>query len=80
MTLYFRDYEKRSIKQEVEITDLVTGKALDKQVVENFTEGCYKSWKIQGYVKVAIRSAAGFSCISGVFFDPLQVPVQTGKI
>ena len=73
MSLYFRDYEKKNIKQEVEIADFITGKVLDKQVMEKFTEGCYKSWKVQGYVRVTIRRTnETIASVSGVFLDSLK--------
>ena len=73
MSLYFRDYEKRNIKQEVEIADFITGKVLDKQVMEKFTEGCYKSWKVQGYVRVTIRRTnETIASVSGMFLDSLK--------
>ena len=70
-SLYFLDYDRKGRRQTIEIADAATGKALDKQTVEDFANGRYQSWKIQGKVKVTIRKIAGDNaCVSGLFLDP----------
>jgi hypothetical protein len=71
LTLYCVDYDTKSRKQTVELLDAITGRSLDKQVIEKFFKGRYLSWKIQGGVKVNVRKLAGNNAvISGIFLDP----------
>ena len=70
MTLYFLDYDKKGLKQRIEIIDAQTGKSLGQQDVPDSAQGCYQSWRIHGPIKVIARQLAGGSAsISGLFLD-----------
>ncbi len=70
LSLYFLDYDKKSRRQEVEISDGPTGRMLDRQEVKEFADGCYLTWQVQGSIRVVIRRLAGDNAsFSGIFLD-----------
>jgi hypothetical protein len=72
LTIYHLDYDRKTRKQEVEVTDSKTSQMLDKQVIDAFTDGRYQSWKIQGKVRVTIHRITGDNAtIAGIFLDPV---------
>jgi hypothetical protein len=73
LSIYHLDYDKKSRRQSVEITDALTGDLLDKGEISDFTEGRYQSWQVSGKVRVTIRKIAGPNAnISGIFLDPFD--------
>lgn len=77
MTLYSLDWETKQRIQEVEIFDDVTGASLGRQTISEFGSGLYHSWKVQGKIRLTIRSLKGEDAsVSGVFIDPDQPFVE----
>lgn len=67
LALYFLDWEKQGTHA-VEI-EMTAGDKVDKQVVENFKDGIYQIYKIQGRINVRLKSRKKDAVISGIFFD-----------
>jgi hypothetical protein len=73
LSIYHLDYDQKSRRQSVEITEALTGELLDRREIGDFAEGRYQSWQISGKVRVSIRKIAGPNAnISGIFLDPFH--------
>lgn len=73
LSIYHLDYDRKSRKQSVTIADAATGQVLDRHQVDDFAQGVYQSWRVQGLVRVTIGPIAGTNAtIAGVFLDPLD--------
>lgn len=71
LSLYHLDYDKKYRRQQITITDALTGAKLDQREISNFASGRYQSWQIQGKIRVAISKITGDNAtISGIFLAP----------
>lgn len=73
MSIYHLDYDKKSRCQRITITDAITGAKLDEREIDNFADGRYQSWQIQGNVRVTIHKITGANAtVAGIFLDPAE--------
>src|SRR5262249_22064 len=58
-------------KQQVQLTNAVTGAVVDSQTVSSFSDGEFLVWSIAGHDSIRFTSLAGpDAMVSGLFFDP----------
>lgn len=71
LSIYHLDYDKQSRRQQITITDALTGTQLDQREITDFAGGRYQSWQVQGRIRVTISRITGDNAvISGLFLDP----------
>ena len=70
VSIYCLDWDEAGRSQSIEIYDGGTGDLLDAQTVEDFQEGIYLSWDIQGAVTIrVVNQGQPNAVISGIFVD-----------
>ncbi|HEX2948078.1 MAG TPA: hypothetical protein VHV83_00670 [Armatimonadota bacterium] len=78
LALYFLDWDdlsRRTVK--VEISDLASGKILDRRDVNTFRYGKYAIYNIAGNVRIKISTNSWISgTLSGLFFDPVKTAIK----
>lgn len=73
LTIYSLDWDRKGRVQEIQIRDAIRSVTLDKQILSEFSEGRYQTWRVQGKIRVIIRCVKGVNAtVSGVFLDPVQ--------
>ncbi|MBM3846871.1 MAG: hypothetical protein FJ405_11385 [Verrucomicrobia bacterium] len=69
-SIYCLDWDSFIRISRIEIKDAETGKLLDERWLQEFRNGVWMSWYIQGDVILELTSLQGNGVISGAFFDP----------
>jgi len=70
VSLYLLDWDSRGRAESVQVTDALSGVALDTQSVSNLTGGQWLTWNLSGHVCITITGTAGPNPVaSGIFFD-----------
>ncbi len=70
VSFYFVDYDNLNRSFELIIEDGIKKTELLKEYVENFNNGIYLKYEIEGYVKIRFKCVSGPDvALSGVFFD-----------
>lgn len=73
LSIYYLDYDKKTRRQQITITDALTGGKLDQREIGNFTNGRYHGWQVKGKVRVTIRKITGDNAtIAAIFLDPAK--------
>ncbi len=67
IALYFVDWNRNDLVQEVSIRDAATGTNLDTRSIEAFGDGKYLVYDIEGNVEVTLNSPEGDAVLSGIF-------------
>ena len=68
--LYFLDWDSQGRKEQVQVTDAVTGAVLDTETISSFSGGTYLDWRVSGNVLIKITNLAGANAVlSGLFLD-----------
>jgi hypothetical protein len=81
VSFYFMDFETLGRVQKVEFFDYYTGALMGVTTVTNFQNGVYSTWELKGRVTVKMTpDGPGSAVLSGIFFDPLNDPVQPTNI
>jgi hypothetical protein len=68
MALYFVDWSRTGAAQEVSIGDVNSGTNLDTRSVQEFGNGKYLVYDVEGNITISISSAQGAAVLSGIFF------------
>jgi len=66
LALYFLDWGGQDHAVEIEVT---AGDVVSNQLAEDFTDGVYHIWTIQGRVNIRLTKKTRNAVISGLFFD-----------
>lgn len=71
IALYLLDYDRLNRTETVQVSNAITGAALDTRSLASFTGGEYPVWNVSGHVRITITHTGGANAVaSGIFFDP----------
>jgi hypothetical protein len=83
LALYFLDWDcpgPITRIEEVQVTDVVTGKTLDSRAIDAFTGGKYMIWNVRGHVKFTLTmsgiNVCGTPVLSAWFLDPIRAQIS----
>ncbi len=75
LELYFIDWDNQGRGEQVQISDVGTGKVLDTETISSFTSGVYLDWRVAGNLAIKITRLAGANAVlDGVFLDSTASP------
>ena len=77
VALYFLDWDKAGRRQILDIFHSDTGALLATRTIENFQNGIYTVFDLQGRVTLRLRPQTVNAVISGIFFDPAVETAST---
>ena len=70
VAVYALDWGNAGIREQIQVSNAVTGAILDTEVISNFSKGVYLQWSVCGNVDITVRRLAGpMAVLSGLFFD-----------
>ncbi|MGN6387290.1 MAG: Ig-like domain-containing protein, partial [Verrucomicrobiota bacterium] len=78
-SLYCLDWDYGWRQQKISIMDASTESLLDTQIVTNFYDGKYLTWKVRGSIIAKVESIAGEAVVSGIFYDPIP-PIDQWRL
>ena len=77
VALYALDWDRNGRNQIVEVRDAATDALLDKREINDFSQGVYYKWSVQGHVIFRVINASkSNAALSAVFFDEAKTVAE----
>ncbi|HLK58437.1 MAG TPA: RHS repeat-associated core domain-containing protein [Chthonomonadaceae bacterium] len=71
LSLYCLDWETTTRQQKMEVLNGSTGAVMDTQTLNNYHNGRYVIWNVQGHVQIRFTTLYPNAVVSGIFLDPV---------
>jgi hypothetical protein len=76
VSLYFLDWDRLGRREVLDVFHSDTGALLASRIIENFQDGWYFTFDLQGRVTLRLRPLNANAVLSGIFFDPAVATVN----